>query len=163
MLGRIVNSLLHTFRSIFNSLCVINRPITTKVFTVNCEFQHCGVKMFNVPKHLLKVVMESGHQVTSIIEILIEIFSRIFTWDRDISRQKISPAAISYSLSIEMNGEVWAVNLFRGNPENFWCVKSEFANGIDELCSVGILKGRVFLEGKLFCRYLNRSLLLFLH
>ena len=106
MIRGIVNTPLHTFWSLFNSLRMINRPVATKKLTINCEFQHFGVHIFYFGKHLRQTVVESGHQIMCIIEALIEILSRIIAWYRDITAQKISPSPISYCLPIEMDGKV---------------------------------------------------------
>lgn len=58
MVGRVVNSLLHLFGAILDSLWMVGRPQSSKVLSVDGEFQYLRVIVLDVAEDLENAVVK---------------------------------------------------------------------------------------------------------
>ena len=115
MVRGVVYSFLNCFCT-FHVIGIFLRPIASEVFSVYCEFNHLGLELLDGVVDIGQFVMESCHKISCIKERFLEIFSRVFTRDRNFLGQKISPPPVACSLPIEMNGKIRSMDFLRCNP-----------------------------------------------
>ena len=100
----IVNSFLNSFCSLnFLKAGSIFRPETSKVLSIDSEFDHVWIVFLDRVVNVWKFVVESLYKISGIKEGFFEMFTWILTGHRNLVAQEISPSSIAGSLSIEMN------------------------------------------------------------